>query len=184
MIFALVAGLIAIKAIVLYGVGRLQGMSGDASRRLAFFMPQGGEFAFVVLTLAVGAALLNEDIADRLAVVVTLSMIATPFLLAIDDVFLRRKATALPEFDAMLREAIQTRIATTDVDAGGDALATVALIGCKLKPSTCFEVVRQSIEVTEEDRTLFTRFQVTGFGRETTCSGAFTNIWCEGDLIR
>ncbi|MCB2126600.1 MAG: hypothetical protein H6897_16605 [Rhodobacteraceae bacterium] len=90
----------------------------------------------------------------------------------------------LPEFDAMLREAIQTRIATTDVDAGGDALATVALIGCKLKPSTCFEVVRQSIEVTEEDRTLFTRFQVTGFGRETTCSGAFTNIWCEGDLIR
>ena len=66
----------------------------------------------------------------------------------------------------------------------GDALATVALIGCKLKPSTCFEVVRQSIEVTEEDRTLFTRFQVTGFGRETTCSGAFTNIWCEGDLIR
>ena len=90
----------------------------------------------------------------------------------------------LPEFDAMLREAIQTRIATTDVDAGGDALATVALIGCKLKPSTCFDVVRQGLEVTEEDRTLFARFHVTGFGRQTTCTGAFTKIWCEGNLFR
>ncbi len=100
-IFALVAGLITIKAVVLFGVGQLQGLSGAASRRLALFMPQGGEFAFVVLTLAVGAALLSDDLADRLAVVVTLSMIATPFLLAMDDVFFRRKTAALPEFDAM-----------------------------------------------------------------------------------
>ncbi len=89
----------------------------------------------------------------------------------------------LGAFDAMLRTAIQTRIATTDVDAGGDALSTVALIGCKLKPSTCFDAVRQSLEVVEEDRTLFTRFTVKGFGQETTCTGAFTRIWCDHPLL-
>lgn len=89
----------------------------------------------------------------------------------------------LPEFDAMLRSAIQTRIATTDVDAAGDALATVALIGCKLKPSGCFEIVRQSLEVVEEDRTFFTRFRVKGLNRQTTCTGAFTKIWCEKPIL-
>ena len=87
------------------------------------------------------------------------------------------------DFDAMLRAAIGTKIATTDVDAGGDALAAVALIGCKLKPSTCFEAVRGSLDVVEEDRTLFTRFHVTGFDRETTCTGAFTRIWCDRPLL-
>lgn len=86
-------------------------------------------------------------------------------------------------FDAMLKQAVERRIATTDVDAGGDALATVALIGCKLKPSTCFEVVRASLEVEAEDRTLFTRFRVKGFGRETTCTGAFTKVWCTRPVL-
>lgn len=89
----------------------------------------------------------------------------------------------LAAFDAMLRTAIQTRIATTDVEPGGDALATVALIGCKLNPSTCFEVVRESLEVTAEDRTLFTRFRVKGFGHGTTCTGAFTKIWCDRPIL-
>lgn len=88
----------------------------------------------------------------------------------------------LPRFDAMLREAILTRIATTELDGGGDALATAALIGCKLKPSTCFDVLRQNLEVSEEDRSFFTRFHVRGFGRETTCTGAFTKIWCDRPL--
>lgn len=89
----------------------------------------------------------------------------------------------LPEFDAMLRGAIQTKIATTDVDAGGDALATVALIGCKLKPTGCFEIIRQSLDVVEEDRTFFTRFQVKVLNRQTTCTGAFTKIWCERPVL-
>jgi len=89
----------------------------------------------------------------------------------------------LPEFDSMLRDAIQTKIATTDVDAGGDALSTIALIGCKLKPSGCFNVIRQSLDVVEEDRTLFTRFHVKGLDRETTCTGAFTRIWCARPLL-
>ncbi|MBC7141581.1 MAG: hypothetical protein H5U18_05430 [Rhodobacteraceae bacterium] len=89
----------------------------------------------------------------------------------------------LADFDTLLRETIQTRIATTDVDGGGDALETVALVGCKLKPSACFDLIRQSLDVVAEDRTLFTRFSVKGFDRETTCTGAFTKIWCERPLL-
>ena len=86
-------------------------------------------------------------------------------------------------FDALLRETIQIRIATTDVDAGGGALETVALVGCKLKPSACFDLIRQSLDVVVEDRTVFTRFSVKGFDRETTCTGAFTKIWCAEPLL-
>ncbi|OYX44137.1 MAG: hypothetical protein B7Z02_07095 [Rhodobacterales bacterium 32-67-9] len=89
----------------------------------------------------------------------------------------------LAEFDALLRGAIQTRIATTDVDAGGGALETVALVGCKLKPSACFDLIRQSLDVAEENLTLYTRFHVKGLDRETTCTGAFTRIWCARPLL-
>ena len=90
----------------------------------------------------------------------------------------------MAEFDTLLRGAVQTRIATTDIDsAGGGAIETVALVGCKLKPSICFDLIRQNLEVTEEDRTLLTRFAVKGFDRETTCTGAFTKIWCAKPLL-
>lgn len=100
-ILALVAGLLAAKAVVLYVVGRLQGLEDHASRRLALFLSQGGEFAFVVLTLAVGASVVDKAVAERIAVVVTLSMIATPFLLMADEIFAPRRKPALPAFDAM-----------------------------------------------------------------------------------
>ncbi len=89
----------------------------------------------------------------------------------------------LGEFDALLRETIQTRIATADIDAVGGAVETVALVGCKLKPSACFDLIRQGVEIVEDDRTFFTRFSVKGLERETTCTGAFTKIWCSEPLL-
>lgn len=101
LILALVAGLILVKAAVLFAVGKAQGLTTEASRRLAVFTSQGGEFAFVVLSLAAGASLFDKALADRLAVVVTLSMIATPILLAIDDALFRPRAMPSPAFDEM-----------------------------------------------------------------------------------
>jgi len=100
-ILALVAGLLVIKAAVLYVVGRSQGLTTAASRRLALFMSQGGEFAFVVLTLAAGASILDRELAERLAVVVTLSMIATPLLLFVDERIFPKPASPMPDFDEM-----------------------------------------------------------------------------------
>lgn len=85
-------------------------------------------------------------------------------------------------FDAMLDQAIRTRVANTDLQAGGDALPTLALAACKLRPSDCVAVVRQALDVRFEERAFTTRVTVEGFRRSTTCTGAFGRFFCRGGL--
>ena len=93
LILALTAGLLALKMAVLWGVARLTGQPADVSRDLAFVLPQGGEFAFVIFTAAVAERVLEPAVAGLLTVVVTLSMVATPLLFVLNDrLFRRRKA--------------------------------------------------------------------------------------------
>ncbi len=101
LVLAIVAALVAAKAIVLFAVGRLQSLDVAASRRLAIFMSQGGEFAFVVLALAVAAAIIDKGLSDLLTVVVTLSMVATPLLLTLDDMLFKPAIPAAKEFDKL-----------------------------------------------------------------------------------
>lgn len=82
-------------------------------------------------------------------------------------------------FDAMLDAAIRDRVASTDIGAGGEALPTIALAACKLRPTDCVAIVRQSVEVTFEQRLFTTRARVEGFGRSTICTGAFTRFFCD-----
>lgn len=77
---ALVVGLVGIKFSVLALLGRLTGLEWRHSLRLAGILPQGGEFAFVLLGAAVGAELIAAALSDLLIVVVTLSMAATPLI--------------------------------------------------------------------------------------------------------
>ncbi|MDW4551326.1 hypothetical protein R5H32_18370 [Defluviimonas sp. D31] len=86
-------------------------------------------------------------------------------------------------FDAHLRAGIEHRIATTDIGSEGDPVATIALVGCKLRPSDCFNLLRQSLDVTIEDRALYTRFHVKGLNHTASCTGAFTRIWCREDPL-
>ena len=99
LILALVGSLVLVKALILYGIGRWQGLDPASARRLGLAVSQGGEFAFVILGLVVGARLMAEPSADRLAVAVTLSMVTTPLLLLVDDAWRRRRKAALPAFD-------------------------------------------------------------------------------------
>ena len=80
-VIGLALGLVMVKAAVLFGLGRFSAMEHAAARRFAIYLSQGGEFAFVLLTLATTQQLMNNDIADLLAMVVTLSMAMTPLLL-------------------------------------------------------------------------------------------------------
>ena len=96
LILALVAGLLAIKSAVLYLVGRWFGLDNRSGVRLALATSQGGEFAFVILALAAGS-LIGRELAERMAVVVTLSMVATPILLLVHGTFARKRAE--PERD-------------------------------------------------------------------------------------
>jgi len=104
LVAALVIGLLAMKALVLFTVGRIQGLNNRASRRLALAVSQGGEFAFVIFTAALGAGVLDRDTTDLLTVVVTLSMVATPLLLALDETLTAPAGDAKRAFDDLPEE--------------------------------------------------------------------------------
>lgn len=97
-LFGAVAALILTKGLVLYLIGRVAKMPEVSARSLAFALPQGGEFAFVLFGVAAAAGILDAGLQDLLIMVVTVSMIATPPLYALMARF-RRVAEEAPAFD-------------------------------------------------------------------------------------
>ena len=79
-IVAITAGLIAVKTILIFPLGKWFGLGGRDSVKLGVTLAQGGEFAFVLLTAAVAEGLLEPGLSSRLILAVTLSMALTPFL--------------------------------------------------------------------------------------------------------
>jgi monovalent cation:proton antiporter-2 (CPA2) family protein len=79
-IAALVVALVAIKAAVVFALARAFGEETRSAYPLAVVLSQGGEFAFVLFSLAAGEKLLPAALADQLVAVVTISMLTTPFL--------------------------------------------------------------------------------------------------------
>jgi glutathione-regulated potassium-efflux system ancillary protein KefC/glutathione-regulated potassium-efflux system protein KefB len=77
-VMLLVLGLMVIKGAVLFVIGRIWNLDNHASKDMALALPQGGEFAFVIFTAALGAGLMARDIHDLLVLVVSLSIAATP----------------------------------------------------------------------------------------------------------
>jgi glutathione-regulated potassium-efflux system protein KefB len=67
--------------------------------RLALATSQGGEFAFVIITLAAAGSMIGQELADRIAVVVTLSMVMTPFLLMLHELLGGKKPAAERDYD-------------------------------------------------------------------------------------
>lgn len=90
-IVGLTLGLILVKALVLFVLARTFGLESDASRSMALILAQGGEFAFVLFTLARSFAVLDGPTIDRLFLIVTLSMMATPILYLLDARIQRHK---------------------------------------------------------------------------------------------
>jgi len=79
-VLALVAGLIVLKSSVLGIILRSSGFSTIDCSRMSVLLSGGGEFAFVLLTVAKELKVLPKDFVDLLNVVIVLSMSATPFL--------------------------------------------------------------------------------------------------------
>ncbi len=88
-VFGAVLGLMFIKAVVLYVLGRIQGRNHPTALNLALFLSQGGEFAFVLFGAAAGAKVLDKSLVDFLVVVVSLSMAFTPILVVLGERLLR-----------------------------------------------------------------------------------------------
>jgi len=107
-VIGLVAGLIAVKAAVLWGLGYANGLDGVQRRNLAIAISQGGEFAFVILGLAVGAGALARGDAELAILVVTLSMAVTPLLYLLSERLIASPAPSVP--DEVIPEELPTPV--------------------------------------------------------------------------
>lgn len=82
LVVGLALGLLAVKALIVVVLVRfIGGASWSVGARTALVVASGGEFAFVVFTVAVDAGLLSEQGKALLVAVVILSMLAAPLLM-------------------------------------------------------------------------------------------------------
>lgn len=79
-VLALLAGLITIKTLIITAIGPRVGLTIQESVRIGLLLSQGGEFGFVVFSLANRLGVLPLELNKLLIIVVVLSMALTPFL--------------------------------------------------------------------------------------------------------
>lgn len=96
LVVGLTAALIAIKAITFYGVLRIFRHDHATSLRTTTVLSQGGEFAFVLLTMAVTSSVIAASVAELAILVVTVSMATTPILMKGLERVLRRAEPERP----------------------------------------------------------------------------------------
>lgn len=75
-----VIGLFAVKSLITYALARAFGMSNAIATESALLLGQGGEFAFIVISLALSLSLLPNEDAQFFLVVTIMSMLITPFV--------------------------------------------------------------------------------------------------------
>lgn len=96
-----VAMLMAIKATVLFVLGKFFGLKRDQNLIFAVSLSQVGEFAFVLLSFSLQQGILPKEIIDRMVAVVAISMGVTPLLMLVNEKLI------LPYFG--VRETLEER---------------------------------------------------------------------------
>jgi len=81
-IVAMVLGLMALKGLAIFIAARIFRLEWRAAGSTAVALSQGGEFVFVLLTVAVGVRVLGPELASLITAAVAISMAATPLALA------------------------------------------------------------------------------------------------------
>ena len=101
-LLAVTIAFLAIKILAVTALGRLGRCRGDEAWKLGFTIPTGGEFAFVLFTLAARQRLIDVRTADLLVLAVTLSMMLAPLLLLAEEAVRERwLAPAQAPYDAI-----------------------------------------------------------------------------------
>jgi len=99
-ILALTAGVMLIKGVILYGLGRMFRLKGKDQWLFTLGLAQAGEFGFVLVSFSSQQGVLSDGLAGRLLLVIALSMLITPLLFIIYDLLSRRMSeTDDPEHD-------------------------------------------------------------------------------------
>lgn len=84
-VLALTLGVLLIKACVLFILGKLFRLPTLSAKLFALSLAQAGEFGFVLLSIARQSYVLPTALADRISLVVALSMLFTPLLFILYD---------------------------------------------------------------------------------------------------
>ena len=85
LILGIIVGLFAIKGAILWLIARAAKLPPGETPLFILLLAQGGEFAFVLLTLGVQQQVLPVATAQAITLAVALSMLSTPFLLILQD---------------------------------------------------------------------------------------------------
>ncbi|WP_417769682.1 monovalent cation:proton antiporter-2 (CPA2) family protein [Stappia sp.] len=85
-----VIAVMGVKGVLIWGLSRIFGSSNADALKIAFTLPQGGEFAFVLFTAAAVAGILSREMLTLLIAVVVLTMLFTPVGCAFHDMLVRR----------------------------------------------------------------------------------------------
>jgi len=97
-IVLLVVSLLVLKTVVLALLCRLFAIPVASSLRIGLVLAQGGEFAFLLFTLAAGQKIIPAETASLLVATISVTMAATPFLAAAGARIARRiEAAAMGE---------------------------------------------------------------------------------------
>ena len=85
LVFGLIIGLFVLKGAVLWLIGHFTRIPRAERALFVLLLAQGGEFAFVLLGVAVTHGGIADPVAQAITLAVAISMLLTPFLLALHD---------------------------------------------------------------------------------------------------
>jgi len=104
-VLAAAGGLLIVKAVLMYGIARITRTDDGDAQRMAVWLAQGGEFAFVLFIAAQTEGILAGATAQFLVLGVTVSMLLAPLTFVAHEALLkrweaRRQAPAFDTIDA------------------------------------------------------------------------------------
>jgi len=99
LVLGLAAGVIVTKTALITVLTRAFSCGWAQAFRLGLLLSQAGEFGFVLFAQAASARLISAEDASLFSAVVTLSMVATPFLMRLTDVLERREERSTEGLD-------------------------------------------------------------------------------------
>jgi monovalent cation:proton antiporter-2 (CPA2) family protein len=145
-VIGVAAAVIATKAALIAALARLFGNNWPRSVRLGLLLSQAGEFGFVLFAQATAAGLVLSDAASLFGAVVTLSMIATPFLMRLTD-WLERIEERGEGMDGPERSP-ETSVIVVGYGRYGQTVAQMLM--AKRVPVTIIDADAEQIEISEE----------------------------------
>jgi len=91
LILGLLFGLILIKFITLFSIGKIFKFNNSENFLFSFALAQGGEFAFVLFSFATQNRVISVENTQILILVVVLSMLLTPLLFILNEKFVQKR---------------------------------------------------------------------------------------------